>query len=55
VERFEAYATFTFLIFQFSFSGRGEPRITETTDIESVDTGTRLYFVLVWVDIMKLG
>jgi hypothetical protein len=33
-----------FLIFLF-FSGRGEPQITETANIESVGTGPRLYFV----------
>jgi hypothetical protein len=29
----------------FFFSGRGEPRITETSDTESMNTGARLYYV----------
>jgi hypothetical protein len=33
--------------FQF-FSGRGKPRIIQTADTESVDTGARLY--LAWVN-----
>jgi hypothetical protein len=32
-----------FLEFSNFFSGRGEPRITETADTESVDTGAHLY------------
>jgi hypothetical protein len=36
--RFETYELFISLILNF-FSSRGEPRITETVDIESVDTG----------------
>jgi hypothetical protein len=32
-----------FLQFSNFFSGRGKPRITETADTESVDTGARLY------------
>jgi hypothetical protein len=41
--RFETYepSTRIYLIFKF-FSGRGEPRITETADTESVDTGAQL-------------
>jgi hypothetical protein len=31
-----------FLKFSIFFSGRGKPRITETADTESVDTGARL-------------
>jgi len=34
-----------FLLFSKYFSGRGKPRITETTDIESADTEVRLYEV----------
>jgi hypothetical protein len=40
--RFETYEPYISLIFN-SFSGRGEPLITETTDTESVDTGAGLY------------
>jgi hypothetical protein len=36
------YKPFISLIFQF-FSGRGEPRISETKDTESMDTRARLY------------
>jgi hypothetical protein len=38
---FETYEPFISLIFNF-FSGRGKPRITETANTESVDTGARL-------------
>jgi hypothetical protein len=40
---FETYEPFIALVFKF-FSGRGKPRITETTDTESVDTVARLYY-----------
>jgi hypothetical protein len=40
--RFENYKPFISLIF-FFFSDRVKPRITETADTESVDTGARLY------------
>jgi hypothetical protein len=40
--RFDTYEPFISLIFQVFFSGRGEPRITETADTESVNTGARL-------------
>jgi hypothetical protein len=40
--RFETYEPFISLIFQI-FSGRGKPRIPETTDNESADTGVRRY------------
>jgi hypothetical protein len=43
--RFETYEPFISLIFQFIFSGRGKPWITETADTESVDTGARLYYI----------
>jgi hypothetical protein len=33
-----------YLFFQFSFSGGGKPRITETTDTESENTRARLHF-----------
>jgi hypothetical protein len=36
--RFETYVPFISLILNF-FSGRGKPRITETADIELVNTG----------------
>jgi hypothetical protein len=36
--------TVYFFNFPLFFSGRGKPRITETTDTESVDTGARLYY-----------
>jgi hypothetical protein len=39
---FETYEPIISLFFQY-FLGRGEPRITETADTESVDTGARLY------------
>jgi hypothetical protein len=39
----ENYEPFISLIFQFFFSGRGEPRVTETAVTESVDTGAHLY------------
>jgi len=51
--RFETYGPFISLIFQFFFSGRSKPRITETTDTESADTVVRLY--LVKEQIAKLG
>jgi hypothetical protein len=38
---FETYELFISLISKF-FLGRGELRITETADTESVDTGARL-------------
>jgi hypothetical protein len=41
--RFETYEPFISLIFLFFFSGRRQPRITETADTESADTGVRLY------------
>jgi hypothetical protein len=40
---FESYEPFISLIFQFCFSGSSKPRITETAETESVDTGARLY------------
>jgi hypothetical protein len=40
--RFETYEPFISLVLQFR-SGRGEPRITESADTESVDTGAHLY------------
>jgi len=40
--RFENYEPFISLIFQI-FSGRGNPRLTETADTESADTAVRLY------------
>jgi hypothetical protein len=39
--RFETYEPFNYLIFKSS--GRGKPRITETADTESVDTGSHLH------------
>jgi hypothetical protein len=39
--RFETYEPFVSLI-PFFFSGRGKPRVTETGDTESVDTGARM-------------
>jgi hypothetical protein len=42
--RFETYEPVISLIFQF-FSGRGKPRVTESADTESVDTGARQYFL----------
>jgi hypothetical protein len=44
--RFETYEPFISLIFQF-FSGCGKPRIIETADTQSVDTGARLYLALI--------
>jgi hypothetical protein len=41
--RSETYEPFISLIFQFSFSGRGKPRTTETAGTESVNMGARLY------------
>jgi hypothetical protein len=41
---FEIYEPFISLIFQF-ISGRGEPRVTETANTKSVNTGARLYSV----------
>ena len=38
---FQNYEPFISLIFQF-FGDRGKPRITETADTESADTGIRL-------------
>jgi hypothetical protein len=41
---FETYELFIYLVFQcFFFSGRGELRVIETLDTESVDKGARLY------------
>jgi hypothetical protein len=40
--RFESSEPFIYLVLKF-FSGRGKPRITETADTESVDTGARMY------------
>ena len=40
---FTTYELFIYSGFQI-FSGRGEPRITETADTESAVTGVRLYF-----------
>jgi hypothetical protein len=40
--RFETYEPFISLILNL-FSGRGKPRVTETEDTESVDTGARPY------------
>jgi hypothetical protein len=37
-----------FLQFSNFFSGRGEPRVTKTTDTESVDTGARLYCMCIF-------
>jgi hypothetical protein len=51
--RFVTYEPFISLIFQLFFSGRGEPRITETADTESVDTGARLYMQLSKLDIVQ--
>ena len=42
--RLETYEPFISLIFQF-FSGRGKPRITETAETKSADTGVRLYSI----------
>jgi hypothetical protein len=39
---FEIYELFISLIFQF-FSDCGEPRVTETMDTESMDTGAQLW------------
>jgi hypothetical protein len=38
---FETYEPFSSLILKKKISGRGKPRITETVDTESVDTGAR--------------
>jgi hypothetical protein len=43
---FKTYEPFISLIFQFFFSGRGELQITETVDIELVDTGACLYLLM---------
>jgi hypothetical protein len=42
---FETYEPFISLIFQLS-SGRGEPRITETADSESLDTGHNCTYMI---------
>jgi hypothetical protein len=42
---FETYEPFIHLITEF-FLGRGKPRINETGDTLSVDTGARLYLYL---------
>jgi hypothetical protein len=39
---FENYEPFISLIYQ-TISGRGKPRITDTADTESANTGVRLY------------
>jgi hypothetical protein len=41
--RFEIYEPFVSLTFWFFFSGRSKPRITATTDTESVDMRAGLY------------
>ena len=47
--RFETYEQFISLVFQFFFSCRGKPLITETEDTESADTEVRLYnVIIVW-------
>jgi hypothetical protein len=43
--RSETYESLIYFTFQI-FSGRGKPRITETTDTESVDMGAQLYFII---------
>jgi hypothetical protein len=40
---FRTYEPFIYLIFNFFLSGCGKLLITETTDVESAETGTRLY------------
>jgi hypothetical protein len=41
---FETHVPYISLIFNF-FSGRGKPRIIETAETESVDTGAHLYLL----------
>jgi hypothetical protein len=41
--QFETYESFISGIFHLIFSGHGKPRITETADTESADTGVLLY------------
>jgi hypothetical protein len=47
--RFVTYEQFISLLFKF-FWGHSEPRITETTDTESADTGAQLYFMQIKVE-----
>jgi hypothetical protein len=48
--RCEICEPFISLIFNFFLPGRDKPWITETADIESVDTGARLYFKIRFPD-----
>jgi hypothetical protein len=52
--RFETYEPVISLIFNY-FGGCHKPRVTETADTESVDTGAQLYFYTVFLHVHSVN